>query len=58
MCIDADHVRHGRQVSPATIDGETNSTVRAYTEAGQFLAILTLVDAEQNLWQPKKVFQK
>lgn len=54
---DAESVRCGRQITlPATI-AQANLPARVYTATGQFLAILTLTDAEQNLWQPKKVFQ-
>lgn len=52
------HVRQGRQIE---IDLEPSAThpniLRAYTPSGDFLAILTLVEPDAKLWQPKKVFQ-
>jgi tRNA pseudouridine55 synthase len=53
---EAESVRCGRQITLPEAIAQTNLPVRGYTPSGQFLAILTLADAEQNLWQPKKVF--
>lgn len=58
------HVKHGRQVTvfPSQIEESADDTstaldlLRGYTAAGDLLAILTLADANQNIWQPKKVF--
>lgn len=57
----ARQVRHGRQIQlePADILPFTPNQagpIRAYTPDGVFLAILTRVDADDKLWQPKKVF--
>jgi tRNA pseudouridine55 synthase len=41
---------------PFTQD-ENITIARAYTPAGQFLAILELVQNDGNIWRPKKVFQ-
>lgn len=57
----ATHVKHGRQIrlnradSNPLIDPDIN-LVRAYTPDGEFLAILTQVEADDKLWQPRKVF--
>ena len=59
------HVKHGRQIqlNPLKINAANAShttaanLARAYTSTGDFLAILKLTDAEENTWQPKKVFQ-
>ncbi|HEX9925675.1 MAG TPA: tRNA pseudouridine(55) synthase TruB, partial [Anaerolineae bacterium] len=55
-------VKHGQQVQVSNIEAGPDETVsdtlvRAYTPAGEFLAILTQVNADDKLWQPKKVFQ-
>ena len=34
------------------------SLLRAYTPTGEFLAILKLVQAYENIWHPQKVFNK
>jgi tRNA pseudouridine55 synthase len=61
----AGHVKHGRQIKitpSAIIPTESFSNelqfIRAYTPDGEFLAILTLVNAAENIWQPKKVFNQ
>ncbi len=55
---ETESVRCGRQITlPEIAAAQADLPVRAYTSAGQFLAILTLADAQQQLWQPKKVFQ-
>lgn len=36
---------------------EDHKLARAYTPQGDFLAILTLIEANAKLWQPKKVFK-
>ncbi len=60
------HVKHGRQVQLAPLEPDGASAnhlqtkpdlIRAYTPAGEFLAILKLTNADENTWQPKKVFQ-
>lgn len=59
------HVRHGRRVElntlaigSATLRAQAvrPALVRAYTPGGDFLAILTPVQSNDKLWQPKKVF--
>jgi len=55
------HVRHGRQIELNVVPfipetGTPPELVRAYTPAGDFLAILTRVKSSDKLWQPKKVF--
>lgn len=60
----AARVKHGNTVQVAddqleygAIPTEPKSTlIRAYLPNGQFLAVLTLADPEENIWQPKKVF--
>jgi hypothetical protein len=52
-------VSHGQQVKLTHLSQpqtEKTDLVRAYSPAGQFLAILTLIEAGDKLWQPKKVF--
>lgn len=51
-------VIHGRQVQFTAwpTDQNSNQLLRAYTSDGKFLAILKLIDAGDNIWQPKKVF--
>ena len=58
----AARVKHGQQapindieITPAT--EVKPELVRAYTSTGKFLAILTPSQADDKLWQPKKVFQ-
>ncbi len=46
-------VGYGQQVA---LEMERTGPVRAYTPAGDFLAILTPVESSDKLWQPKKVF--
>jgi len=60
---DASHVKHGRQIQlpaqlikPAPANGH-QALVRAYTPAGNFLAILAPAQTNDDIWQPKKVFQ-
>ncbi len=61
----AARVQHGRQIQiaraefapSAFCDKTKENFVRAYSPAGNFLAILQLAEANQNIWQPKKVFQ-
>ena len=55
-------VQHGRSIPADTLKSspELNENInltRAYTPAGEFLAILELVRNDGNIWQPKKVFQ-
>jgi tRNA pseudouridine55 synthase len=60
-------VQQGRQIqlelAPGAADlgivsyPENSGRIRAYTPSGDFLAILTLVEPNAKLWQPKKVFQ-
>jgi tRNA pseudouridine55 synthase len=55
-----EHIRHGRQI-PANLTtmpptGDKIELARAYTPAGEFIAILKLVESDGNIWQPKKVF--
>lgn len=52
----AEQVRHGRHVELGSRPGQP-PLLRAYTPAGDFLAILTPDEAGDKLWQPKKVFQ-
>lgn len=54
---EAESVRCGRQITLPEPIARANLPARVYNSTGQFFAILTLADAEQNLWQPKKVFQ-
>jgi tRNA pseudouridine55 synthase len=49
-------VKQGQQVELALARPIPGELVRAYTPAGEFLAILTRVEAGDTLWQPKKVF--
>jgi tRNA pseudouridine55 synthase len=55
------HVQHGRQIKieHSTIEPSAAGAdvLRAYTPAGEFLAILTPADPIEDIWQPKKVFQ-
>jgi tRNA pseudouridine55 synthase len=58
------HVQHGRpiKITPSEIEpGDTDQAVatplRAYAPGGAFLAILEAAGPEENMWQPKKVFQ-
>jgi tRNA pseudouridine55 synthase len=48
-------VQYGQQVS-IPVDDPEGDLLRAYTEDGRFLAILTRTEAGAKLWQPKKVF--
>lgn len=58
------HVRHGRQIQvsagklefSAGYDKSDIDLVRAYTPSGDFLAILQLAQANESIWQPRKVF--
>lgn len=55
-------VKYGQQVQISDIragpdEAVSDTLVRAYTPAGEFLAILTQANADDKLWQPKKVFQ-
>jgi tRNA pseudouridine55 synthase len=56
---EAAHVQQGRQIQIDFASGASHldHLVRAYTPDGDFLAILTLVEPNAKLWQPKKVFQ-
>lgn len=62
VVLDADltlDVKHGRKIelpSPASDPSERGDVVRAYTPTGEFLAILKLAQPDENIWQPKKVF--
>ena len=47
---EATHVERGSSLA-------TSGLARAYSPDGDFLAILTLVEPDAKLWQPKKVFQ-
>ncbi|GAB4431828.1 MAG: tRNA pseudouridine(55) synthase TruB [Anaerolineae bacterium] len=53
----AEAVRCGRQIVLPETAANPEMPLRVYSSAGQFLAIVTLADAGQKLWQPKKVFQ-
>lgn len=58
-------IQQGRKIQleremerPISADApEEPELARAYTPDGDFLAILTLVEPDAKLWQPKKVFQ-
>jgi len=50
-------VRHGQQIQILSTASMRNELIRAYTPTGDFLAILTRVEADDKLWQPRKVFQ-
>lgn len=56
-----EHIKHGRQISaePTAIPSTGNKIdlARAYTPAGEFIAILKMVESDGNIWQPKKVFK-
>lgn len=59
---DVKHVQQGRQIQIDSMPDATGpqarvELIRAYTPTGDFLAILTLVEPNAKLWQPKKVFQ-
>ncbi len=49
-------IKQGRPVEIDLARPISGQLVRAYTPAGEFLAILTRVEAGDTLWQPKKVF--
>jgi tRNA pseudouridine55 synthase len=54
-------VKYGQQVQVSGIEAGSDEVgddtlIRAYTPAGEFLAILTQANADDKLWQPKKVF--
>lgn len=52
------HVQQGRQLQIEDAPYlEYAGPIRAYTPGGDFLAILTSVEPNAKLWQPKKVFQ-
>lgn len=52
------HVQQGRQLQIEDAPYlDKVGPVRAYTPGGDFLAILTSVEPNAKLWQPKKVFQ-
>jgi tRNA pseudouridine55 synthase len=51
----ANAVRQGRPVKLA-LDQAGGTLLRAYTPAKEFLAILKLVQANENIWRPQKVF--
>lgn len=52
------HVQQGRQIEIDLEPGAMHPNIlRAYAPSGDFLAILTLVEPDAKLWQPKKVFQ-
>lgn len=61
----ATRVKHGNTICVANEQIESGSAqadpisklIRAYLPNGQFLAILELAQADENMWQPKKVFQ-
>jgi tRNA pseudouridine55 synthase len=55
--IDADHVRHGRQIELIDESLVSHTFLRAYDAADQLLAILKLANPETNLWRPKKVLR-
>ncbi|MCB0163059.1 MAG: tRNA pseudouridine(55) synthase TruB [Anaerolineae bacterium] len=58
-------VKHGNKVQIAQEQLEfadrqallSANLLRAYLPSGEFLAILELIEANDNIWQPKKVFQ-
>lgn len=58
----ARQVRHGQRIQINDFEGQIEDEskdaklARAYTPGGDFLAILTQVEADDKLWQPKKVF--
>jgi tRNA pseudouridine55 synthase len=47
-------IRHGRSIIVS--DQQNSFVLRAYTLDGRLLAILTRVQSDDTLWQPKKVF--
>jgi tRNA pseudouridine55 synthase len=52
-------IEHGQQIeigSDSLAADERAEFIRAYTPEGDFLAILTQVEADDKLWRPKKVF--
>jgi tRNA pseudouridine55 synthase len=51
-------VSHGQQIELSQLSEQTEKEdlVRAYAPTGQFLAILTRIEPDDKLWQPKKVF--
>ncbi|MCB0196091.1 MAG: tRNA pseudouridine(55) synthase TruB [Anaerolineae bacterium] len=61
----ATRVKHGNTIRVANeqiefddTQADPNSTlIRAYLPDNRFLAIMELVEADENIWQPKKVFQ-
>ncbi|MCB0210423.1 MAG: tRNA pseudouridine(55) synthase TruB [Anaerolineae bacterium] len=62
---DATRVKHGNTICVADEQVEFDSTqaepnsplIRAYLPDNRFLAIMELVESDDNIWQPKKVFQ-
>jgi tRNA pseudouridine55 synthase len=53
---DVRRVRQGQRLELEVAFPSPPGLLRAYTPAGEFLAILALADPTQNLWHPKKVF--
>lgn len=45
------------EIEPTGLEVEDSNLVCAYTKDGDFLAILKRVRTNENVWQPKKVFQ-
>ncbi|MEW5960187.1 MAG: tRNA pseudouridine(55) synthase TruB [Chloroflexota bacterium] len=61
VALAEDAARRVVQGQPTCLEGQLAAgdkfdLVRAYTPAGQFLAILTRVEADDKLWRPQKVF--
>lgn len=55
---DVRRVQQGQQVQiEGALHLDNSEPLRAYTPEGEFLAILTSVEPNAKLWQPKKVFQ-
>jgi tRNA pseudouridine55 synthase len=61
VTLGSDHatldVQQGRQIQLTDHSLSAFSVIRAYSDQVGFLAMLMNVDDEENLWQPKKVFQ-
>jgi len=55
----SERIKHGQHVqisSDLPAESRGGELIRAYTPGGDFLAILTPVEANDKLWRPKKVF--
>ena len=55
----SERIKHGQQIQIAPdvlAADEREELIRAYAPDGDFLAILTRVEADDKLWRPKKVF--